>query len=1425
MLVNEKRLCYNCLGTGHSVKDCPSNMRCRTCEKAHHTLIHQSKSSDSPPKEQKPEPVKEDDKSVKSSNLVSAVSVDTVGSCHQAGIRSKLQVLAVSLKNPLTGLKKNIWALLDSGADAHLLTEKLYLELGLEGRPILSKLQLADGGLKTLKTFETDCVVQDVDGNQSFHLNDVCVTEHLPDISGSIPSAADVTHYDYLTGIEIPSIDEKEIELIIGMKTPKLHIFSEVRHGGSIGPWAGKTPLGWVLFGPEHSALDPAHKVSNSHVCLLTTQKLETFSDVICPCQFEHIDLYTDSEVCLPSADDERALKLIENSCKLLDGHYSISLPWKNNCPKLPNNYTVALSRLKGLGRRLAREPETLVRYQEKINEMIRQGHAFEVLASDDDDVLKNRVWYIPHHCTGKKFRVVFDCSSYFNGTTLNQQLLQGPDNTSTLIGVLLRFRLHPVAIVGDIQNMFHQVKVDPADQSALRFLWWKDGDLSQPVTEYQLTVHTFGLTSSPSIAGFALRRTATDNEGKVSDATLSTIRKHFYVDDMLTSVPTSNEAVQLIKELDEVLRSGGFVLSKYVSNDVKVLETLSSGQLAPELQEVDLQNEELPAHKTLGLVWHVSEDQFRIKVGIADHTLTRRGMLSVLASIYDPLGMVGPYTLPAKLLLQRLAKLRLDWNIEVPEDIESEWKTWLSALPRLDGLSIPRMYLGFSGAKHLYLHFFADASRHGYGAVCYLRVDNGESYSCTFVMGKSRVAPMPQQTIPRLELCAAVTAVRLSVLVLRELDFRVDDLVFWTDSTTVLSYLNNTSKRRPAFETHRIAKIRKHSSVEQWRWVDTHHNPADLYSRGVSPRQTHKAINWLKAPEFLFMDESLWPSRDRNLNCIENGNHKLPLCSGDPAHSSDYVEPEDPSNLTIAASVKNTQPDTDPDILVCLTARFSPFPRAVKAVAWILRLKNVLHNRAKGIACASNLSLIGGEEFKSALLVLIRLSQQQAFPGLVEALEISPWHDVMASKRGVTAKTSLQPLQRFCPFVENGVIRIGGRLQRSSLPKDFKHPIVLSKDHHVTGLIVLDVHSNYGHNASQYVLNKLRERYHVVGQNRTVKRFIKENCMVCRNQNARTGSQLMSPLPAARVDHGSSAFECCGVDYMGPLEVKQGRSTLKRYCCVFTCLASRATHLEMAYDLTTESFLMCLRRFLSTRGHATRVMYSDNGTNFVGAKSELQRGIQRLCNDRIMKELAPKCIEWIHAPPLASHQGGVYEAIIRLVRKVMASLMSDRRLRTLTDEGLVTLLKEIEYVLNCRPLTRVGTDPNDFQALSPIMILTGCIGPGLPPDVFLSSDGMRSSWRACQLQADEFWRRWKIEYLPMLQRRGKWLTPCQNLNKGDLVLLVDDDQPRNIWRKGVIEETLPDRDGIVRRVKIRTAEQKTYMRDVRKLCLLECDI
>ena len=314
--------------------------------------------------------------------------------------------------------------------------------------------------------------------------------------------------------------------------------------------------------------------------------------------------------------------------------------------------------------------------------------------------------------------------------------------------------------------------------------------------------------------------------------------------------------------------------------------------------------------------------------------------------------------------------------------------------------------------------------------------------------------------------------------------------------------------------------------------------------------------------------------------------------------------------------------------------------------------------------------------------------------------------------------KRTLQSISKYCPFVANGVIRVGGRLQRSGLPYDFKHPVVLPKEHHLTGLIILHAHYRAGHSSTTYVMNELRKRYHIVGQRRTVKQYIKRNCMICRNQKAVPGSQLMAPLPAGRVTPSRGPFEHCGVDYMGPLEIKQGRNRLSRYCCVFTCLASRAVHLEMAYDLSTASFLIAFRRFPSVRGDTTRVMYSDNGTNFVGANSQLQKGLKRI--DQHRNELAPRGIEWKHAPPLASHQGGIYEAMIRLVRKNMNLIMADKRLRTLTDEGLQTLLKEIEHILNCRPLTELTDEVENTTALTPMMLLSGCVDPGYPPDVFL---------------------------------------------------------------------------------------------------------
>ena len=367
--------------------------------------------------------------------------------------------------------------------------------------------------------------------------------------------------------------------------------------------------------------------------------------------------------------------------------------------------------------------------------------------------------------------------------------------------------------------------------------------------------------------------------------------------------------------------------------------------------------------------------------------------------------------------------------------------------------------------------------------------------------------------------------------------------------------------------------------------------------------------------------------------------------------------------------------------------------------------------------------------------------------------------------------------------------------------------------------------HRRNGHNAAAYVTNELRRRFYIVGQERTVKHLIKTYCMGCRNRRAAPSSQIMSPLPRARVEGGQRLFTVVGTDFMGPILTKCQRNSLKRYCCIFTCLASRATHLEIVYDLTTGSFLMALRQFLAARGSSTKTMYCDNGTNFIGARSELKLGLERLRRQEICNELSPRGIAFRHSPPLASHQGGVWEAILRLVRKAMDAVLTDKYYRKLSDEGLWTLLKEIEYMLNCRPLTRVSSDPEDFRALSPMTLLNGCIDPQLPSDVFVNSDGLRASYRASQMQADLFWQRWRLEYLSMLQKRHKWIVPRDNIRPNSLVLLKEEDVPRNSWPKGVVVSVIPDRDGICRRAVVRTVNGKELVRDIRKLCVLECDV
>ncbi|XP_048753936.2 uncharacterized protein LOC125665332 [Ostrea edulis] len=524
----------------------------------------------------------------------------------------------------------------------------------------------------------------------------------------------------------------------------------------------------------------------------------------------------------------------------------------------MPNNRKQAEQRLNSLSRKLFSDSEFHDIYKAFMDKIIYEGYAQKVpienLKRDD-----GHVWYLPHHGVlhpkKKKLRVVFDCAARFQGTSLNEQLLQGPNLTNTLIGTLMRFREEEIAVMGDIDSMFYQVSVPQQDATFLRFLWWKDGNPSSSIIEYQMVVYLFGATSSPSCDNFCLRKTAQDCTGHFSDETIKTVFQNFYVDDCLKAVDSVRNAVSLVKDLQELLKSGGFHISKWISNNRKVMNSIPVADRAKEVKDLDLDCDTLPIERALGVQWCVDSDIFQFKLDFNKKPLTRRGILSMVSSMFDPLGFLAPLLLKAKVILQELCKLQFGWDDKMPDDLVIQWNNWYQDLQKLKDLKVNRCLKPYGFHPYLVqLHHFSDASETGCGTVSYLCMENalGER-RCSFIMGKSRVAPLKQTTIPRLELTAATVAVRTNKMLLRELDIHVDCVMYSTDSMAVLRYIQNSTARFHTFVANRLAVIHEGSQPTDWRYINTKLNPADNASRGISADGLLKQENWIKDPNFLF--------------------------------------------------------------------------------------------------------------------------------------------------------------------------------------------------------------------------------------------------------------------------------------------------------------------------------------------------------------------------------------------------------------------------------------------------------------------------------------------------------------------------------------------------------------------------------------------
>ena len=465
----------------------------------------------------------------------------------------------------------------------------------------------------------------------------------------------------------------------------------------------------------------------------------------------------------------------------------------------------------------------------------------------------------------------------------------------------------------------------------------------------------------------------------------------------------------------------------------------------------------------------------------------------------------------------------------------------------------------------------------------------------------------------------AATLAVRQHLMITRELELPIDRVVFWTDSTSVLKFIRNTDRRFQTFVANRIAQIHDGSEISSWKYVPSELNPADDASRGLSTSDLSRGCRWSMGPGFLRKPDD-WPVQPDNAGILPDDHPEVRLIKS--GHAS----------VTVTSELS---------FIDQLITRFSTWHKLKKCLSWILRYRSNLlaasRDRKSGAPwnhVRHDILAVTVDEMRHAESEIIMHVQKQSYPDEMNSL--------VQDGRPIKKSSSICKLN---PIMMEGILRVGGRLARSSLDVDSKHQIIIPKNHRVSALIINHYHTLSGHSGREYVLALLRRRYWITHGNSAV-RTVLTRCVECKKIQGRVGTQKMADLPADRLTPDKPVFTYVGIDFFGPYMVKRGRAQVKRYALIFTCLAIRAVHIEITHSLDTDSFLQAISRFIARRGKPDLIR-SDNGGSFIRGEREIRDGIAAWNQDKISDYLVQKTIEWIFNPPLASHYGGTWERCI----------------------------------------------------------------------------------------------------------------------------------------------------------------------------------
>ena len=1431
--LRENSVCFRCCASSsHIAKNCKFKAQCNECKSEyHHTALHPGPAPGTKKEEKNPGPEHGGEEISPTPNVTTKCTQVCGGELTE---RSCSKICLVNVY-PTGHRDKAVktYAILDEQSNRSLARSQFFDIFDDQSPSAPYSLKTCAGLKETIGRRANGYKVESLDGNISIPLPSLIECNEIPNNRAEIPTPNVALHHPHLKSIAhlIPELDpDAPILLLLGRDIIRVHKVRKQVNGPHDLPYAQKLDLGWVVIGNVclgnvHTPLTVSAFYTNIgerqrptlfEPCPNVFQVKERYSDIMIPthppaypeekltCEADHVgctvfrQTKNDNQVA-PSIQDASFLKTMNEGLKK-DANNSWVAPLPFKCPRqrLPNNRSQVLNRLMSLKRNFERKPEMRDHFHIFMEKIFRNGHAelAPPLSKEEER------WYLPtfgvyHPKKPNQIRVVFDSSAPYNGVSLNDVLLTGPDLNNTLLGVLMRYRKEAIAFSADIEQMFYSFLVREEDRNFLRFFWFQDNDLSKDIVEFRMKVHVFGNSPSPSVAIYGLHQSVLDSELCTDSDVRHFVMRNFYVDDGLTSLPTVEAAVSLLKKTQDTLAKSNLRLHKIAANNKEVMEAFPPEDRATDLKDLDLDADSLPTQRSLGLNWDLQKDSFHFKASDEVKPFTRRGVLSTINSLYDPLGFVAPVTIQGKSILRELTVENGDWDSPLPQEMEEAWTSWRSSLKDLSSLSISRLYTNLSPSEAVRreLCVFADASTKAIAAVAYLKVtDCDGTNQVGFVMAKAKLTPRPEHTIPRLELCAAVLAVELADLISTELDLQIDATTFHTDSKVVLGYICNETRRFYVYVSNRVHRIRRSSHPDQWNFVPTDQNPADHATRSVSAKHL-MLTNWFTGPGFLYKPEQSLPKNSYSLV--------------DPQLDPD-IRPV-VSTLTTATHSKQLGSQR--------FSRFSSWKSLTRAIAALLHIARSFNKTADSSPCK------GWHHCESQYKVQ---DSQQAQNAIIRTVQEEVYADEISCIQKQERIPKSSPLKNLDPFIDDhGLLRVGGRIHDSSLSHKEKNPLIIPGHHHIAVLIIKHHHEQTHHQGRLYTEGAVRTAgYWIVGGKRKVSSIIHQ-CVICRRLRAPLTVQKMANLPSDRLST-EPPFTRVGLDVFGPWCVSsrqtRGRSTeSKRWAAIFTCMSVRAVHIEVIESLDTSSFINALRRFLAVRGPVKHIR-SDRGTNFIGACRALK--IPSNIDDTAVKTyLADQGCSWTFNPPHASHFGGSWERMIGLARRILDSMFLQLKNTKLTHEVLVTFMSEVAAIINARPLVPVSTDPNDPFLLTPAALLTQKVNilPA-PAGEYGGSDLFKQQWRQVQHLSNTFWDRWRKQFLPTLQARRKWQSSQPDIKSGSVVLLKNSQAPRNEWPLGMVTQVFPSKDGKVRKVEVKVTRPegtKLFLRPVAEIVLL----